>query len=127
MTVEELKDAMLRAQEASYGDGLAKDARHPYMWACKSHYYSPDLHFYNFPYCFGELFGKGLFARYLEKGPGFAEEYNALLRSCGSADVADVAASVGIDLRDPDFWRSSLSVLAGNVDRFVALADARAK
>ena len=43
MSVDELKDAMLRAQDASYGDGLDKDVRHPYMWACKSHYYSSGL------------------------------------------------------------------------------------
>ena len=49
MTVDELKDAMLRAQDATYGDGLDPEKRHPYMWACKSHYYSSGLNFYNFP------------------------------------------------------------------------------
>ncbi len=121
MTVEELKDAMLRAQEMSYGDGLAADVRHPYMWACKSHYYSSGYNFYNFPYAFGLLFGKGVFARYLEKGSAFAEDYCALLRRCGSAKVADVAAGVGIDVRDPDFWRSSLEVIKKDIDEFCAL------
>lgn len=125
MSVEELKDAMLRAQEASYGDGLAKDVRHPDMWACKCHYYSPDLHFYNFPYCFGTLFGKGVFAQYLEKGPSFGQEYNRLLRSCGSAAIADVAASVGIDVHSVDFWRSSLEVIAKDIERFVEMVEKR--
>ena len=122
MSVEELKDAMLRAQEASYGDGLAKDARHPYMWACKSHYYSSGLNFYNFPYAFGLLFGKGVFARWLEKGSAFLPEYNALLRACGSADIAAVAAGVGIDVRSKDFWRSSLEIIRRDIDRFCELA-----
>lgn len=104
MSVEELKDAMLRAQEASYGDGLDKNLRHPYMWACKSHYYSSGLNFYNFPYAFGLLFGKGVFAQYLQKGDAFVPVYNQLLRSCGSDTVANVAASVGIDVRSVDFW-----------------------
>ena len=121
MTVEELKDAMLRAQEASYGDGLSREERHPYMWACKSHYYSSGFNFYNFPYAFGLLFGKGVFARYLEKGSAFAEDYCALLRSCGSAKAADVAAGVGIDVRDPDFWRSSLEVIRKDIDEFCAM------
>ena len=125
MSTEELKDAMLRAQEASYGDGLDKDIRHPYMWACKSHYYSSGLNFYNFPYAFGLLFGKGVFARWLEKGEAFLPEYNALLRSCGSADIADVAASVGIDVRSRDFWRSSLEVIRKDIDRFCELAENR--
>ena len=118
MSVDELKNAMLRAQEASYGDGLDPEIRHPYMWACKCHYYWSGNNFYNFPYAFGLLFGKGVFARYLEKGPAFAEDYCRLLRSCGSAPVADVAASVGIDVRDPAFWRSSLEVIRKDIDEF---------
>ena len=123
MSVEELKDAMLRAQDASYGDGLDPEIRHPYMWACKSHYYYSGYNFYNFPYAFGLLFGKGVFARYLEKGPAFAEDYRLLLRSCGSAPVADVAASIGIDVRDPAFWRSSLEVIKKDIDEFCKLAE----
>ena len=123
MTVDELKDCMLRAQDATYGDGLAKDVRHPYMWACKSHYYSSGLNFYNFPYAFGELFGKGVFAQYLKEGDAFVPKYCQLLRSCGSASIADVAASVGIDVRNPDFWRASLEVIKGEIDRFCALCD----
>ena len=121
MTVDELKDAMLRAQDASYGDGLRKDAKHPYMWACKSHYYYSGYNFYNFPYAFGLLFGKGVFARYLEQGPAFAEDYAKLLRMCGSAKVADVAAGAGIDVRNPDFWRSSLEVIRQDINEFCAL------
>lgn len=124
MTVEELKDAMLRAQEATYGDGLDKNIRHPYMWACKSHYYSSGLNFYNFPYAFGLLFGKGVFAQYLKKGDAFVPDYNRLLRFCGSAPVADVAASVGIDVRSVDFWRSSLEVVKADIDRFCELCNA---
>ncbi len=123
MSVDELKDAMLRAQEASYGDGLAKDVRHPYMWACKSHYYSSDLNFYNFPYAFGLLFGKGVFAQYLRKGEAFVDDYCRLLRYCGSDTVANVAASVGIDVRSVDFWRSSLEVIKQDVDRFCDLCE----
>lgn len=121
MSVEELKDAMLRAQEASYGDGLDKNLRHPYMWACKSHYYSSGLNFYNFPYAFGLLFGKGVFAQYLQKGDAFVPVYNQLLRSCGSDTVANVAASVGIDVRSVEFWRSSLEVIKEDIDTFCKL------
>lgn len=121
MTVDELKDAMLRAQDATYGDGLDKNVRHPYMWACKSHYYSSGLNFYNFPYAFGELFGKGVFAQYLKEGDAFVPKYCQLLRSCGSNDIAGVAASVGIDVRSVNFWRASLEVIRGEIDRFCEL------
>ena len=50
-------------------------------------------------------------------------KYNQLLRSCGSGMIADVAASVGIDVRSVDFWRSSLRVYEKEIDEFIALAD----
>ena len=92
------------------------------MWACKSHYYSSGYNFYNFPYAFGLLFGKGVFARWLEKGESFVPDYCRLLRYCGSAPVADVAASVGIDVRSEDFWCSSLEVIRKDIDEFCRLA-----
>ena len=114
---------MLDAQEAAYGDGLDPDVRHPGMWICKSHYYSVGLHFYNFPYAFGLLFGLGVFRKYQQEGASFMPKYDALLASCGSGKVADVAASVGIDVRSADYWRSALDVIRAEVDEFIRLCD----
>ena len=127
LSVDELKQLMLDAQEQSYGDGLDPAYRHPYMWACKSHYYIPGLGFYNFPYAFGLLFGKGVYARYLEQGAAFVPVYNQLLRSCGSDMVVQVAASVGIDVHSVDFWRSSLKTIQEDISLFVRLADEQLK
>lgn len=123
LSPNELKEIMLDAQEKSYGDGLDPDVRHPYMWACKCHYYYPGLAFYNFPYAFGQLFGAGVYAQYRQEGPSFVPKYNKLLRSCGSGMVADVAKSVGIDVRSVDFWRTSLKVYEQEIEEFIALAD----
>lgn len=121
LSVEELCAAMLDAQDKTYGDGLDKNIRHPYMWACKSHYYSPGLNFYNFPYAFGCLFGKGLFARYLKEGDTFVPVYNQLLRSFGSGSIEEVAASVGLDVTDVNFWRDSLKFIIDEVEAFIKL------
>ncbi len=123
LSVAELKALMLDAQEKSYGDGLDPEIRHPYMWACKSHYYISGLAFYNFPYAFGQLFGTGVYSQYRQEGPAFVDKYCALLRSCGSGMVADVAGSVGIDVRSVDFWRESLNVYVKEIDEFISLAD----
>ncbi|MBR2923566.1 MAG: M3 family oligoendopeptidase [Clostridia bacterium] len=117
----ELNQMMLDAQEAAYGDGLDKDVRHPSMWVNKSHYYNVGLHFYNFPYAFGLLFGLGVFALYQKEGASFLPKYDAMLASCGSGTIAEVAASVGIDVRSVDYWRSALDVVRGEVDEFVKL------
>ncbi len=117
----ELKEIMLDAQKQTYGDGLDENCLHPYMWACKSHYYSTGLHFYNFPYAFGLLFGLGVFARYLEKGEAFLPEYDQLLRATGFGDVRDVAATVDINVADKNFWKSSLAVIEKQIDTLEAL------
>ncbi|MBR3904650.1 MAG: oligoendopeptidase F, partial [Clostridia bacterium] len=72
---------------------------------------------------FGQLFGTGVFALYQQQGAAFVPTYNQLLRSCGSADVADVAASVGIDIRSKAFWENSLNVYKAYIEEFITLAD----
>ena len=123
LDVAELKETMLWAQDQSYGDGLDPAFRHPYMWACKSHYYSPNVHFYNFPYAFGGLFARGLYARYEQEGEAFVPVYCDLLSRFGSDTIANVTASVGIDVTTPDFWRSAVESVLVQVRRFVELAD----
>lgn len=123
LDVDELKETMLWAQEQSYGDGLDPEYRHPYMWACKSHYYSTGVHFYNFPYAFGGLFARGLYARYEKEGEAFVPVYCDLLSRFGSDTIANVTASVSIDVTTPDFWREAVESVLVQVRRFVELAD----
>ena len=118
---EDFQAMMADAQLRAYGDGLDSQSLHPYMWACKSHYYSADLHFYNFPYACGLLFGKGIYARFEHDGADAAARYDELLRQTALGDAQSVARSVGIDLTDPEFWRASLSVIGEAVDQFEAL------
>lgn len=123
LDVDELKETMLWAQEQSYGDGLDPEYRHPYMWACKSHYYSTGVHFYNFPYAFGGLFARGLYARYEKEGEAFVPVYCDLLSRFGSDTISNVTASVGIDVTTPDFWREAVESVLVQVRRFVELAN----
>lgn len=120
-----LKEAMLNAQKEAYGDGLDPEYLHPYMWVCKSHYYSSGLSFYNFPYAFGGLFARGLYARYLEEGEAFLPAYRKLLRATAVSDVEDVAGIAGIDLTQPEFWDKSLAMVAKDIDTFLALGEAK--
>lgn len=120
---DRLCELMLEAQKKAYGDGLDPDCLHPYMWACKSHYYIGGLSFYNFPYAFGGLFARGLYAKYLRDGESFVPLYKKLLRATGTATVEDAALVAGIDLTDREFWRASLRILADEIDEFIALCD----
>ncbi len=119
LSVDELKDAMLEAQKEAYGDGLDPEYLHPYMWVCKPHYYSAGYNFYNFPYAFGLLFAKGLYAMYQEEGESFLPKYDALLKATGNNSIHDVLAIVGVDSHDPDFFRNSLELIKKDIEFFV--------
>lgn len=113
----ELCEAMLDAQQQTYGDGLDEALLHPYMWAVKPHYYS-GRSFYNYPYMFGLLFGLGLYARYEQDPEAFRAGYDDLLASTGLDDAATLANRFGIEIRTEDFWRQSLSIIERDIDRF---------
>jgi pepF/M3 family oligoendopeptidase len=121
LSADDFCAAMLRAQEATYGDGLDPDHLHPYMWAWKPHYYRPTLSFYNYPYAFGLLFGLGLYAVYQERGAAFLPQYDELLASTGEGTPAELAARFGIDLRQPEFWRGSMELIGARVARYLEL------
>jgi pepF/M3 family oligoendopeptidase len=121
LSADDFCEIMLRCQKATYADGLDEKFLHKYMWAWKVHYYIPSFSFYNYPYAFGLLFGTGLYAIYRERGQQFVKDYEDLLASTGEATPAELAARFGIDIRKPDFWRSSLRVIEEQIQRYVKL------
>lgn len=120
--VKALNEMMIKAQKEAYGDGLDSNYLHPYMWACKPHYYDASSNFYNFPYAFGLLFAKGLYAKYLEQGDPFVKDYEQLLSVTGKNSVEDVARTVGIDLTSKEFWQQSLKIITDDIEKFEQLA-----
>ena len=121
LSPERMCELMLDAQRNAYGDGLDENQMHPYMWLCKGHYYSGGLSFYNYPYAFGGLFARGIYAKYLEEGKPFVETYKQMLRATGTSTVEDAAKVCGIDLTDVNFWRAGLASIAMQIDEFCEL------
>ena len=118
----ELCGLMTWAQQETYADGLDADTRHPYMWAVKPHYYSSA--YYNWPYCFGLLFGIGLYAQYRADPDRFRSSYDDLLSSTGLGTAAELAGRFGIDIASVDFWQSSLDVIRARIDDYERLVGA---
>ena len=121
MNADKMCSLMLDAQKKTYGDGLDESFMHPYMWLCKGHYYSGGLSFYNFPYAFGGLFARGLYARYKTQGKPFVETYKKMLRATSVSDVEDCAKIAGVDLTDREFWCEGLKTIAEKIDEFCDL------
>lgn len=118
---DELNQIMLETQKTAYGDGLDPNVLHPYMWVNKSHYYSSDLSFYNFPYAFGGLFARGLYVQYEKEGKDFIPKYQKLLHATTVSSVEDVAAMANIDLTSETFWKESLDTCVKRIDEFLEL------
>lgn len=117
----DLKEIMLDCQKKAYGDGLDPEYMHPYMWVCKSHYYSSGMSFYNFPYTFGNLFAQGLYNLYCEQGDEFIEKYKEMLRLTPVHTIEEDGAMLSIDLTQKDFWANSLKSIADEIEEFCKL------
>lgn len=114
LTADDFCRLMADAQERTYGNGITKE-NHPYMWAVKSHYYIPSFDYYNFPYAFGLLFARGLYARFEKEGPAFAQKYCEILKKTGSLSCEKVCESAGIDITTTAFWNTSLAFFEDEV------------
>jgi pepF/M3 family oligoendopeptidase len=120
---KECQEIMTEAIHIAYGDGLDPENVNRYAWLNKPHYYSAGLSFYNWPYAFGLLFAKGLYAEYLKDKEAFVGQYDELLAATGKMSVEDVAKLANIDVTQKDFWRSSLDLIKENIDLFLELTE----
>jgi pepF/M3 family oligoendopeptidase len=121
LSADDFCDIMLRAQKATFGDGLDENLLQKYMWTWKPHYYSTRISFYNFPYAFGLLFGTGLYAIFQDRGAAFVNDYKNLLASTGEATATDLAQRFGINIRTKKFWADSIAIIAKHVERYCEL------
>ncbi len=121
LSADDFCEIMLQSQKSTYGDGLDARYLHRYMWTWKPHYYSTGFSFYNYPYAFGLLFGLGLYSLYRERGKSFVPEYETLLSRTGEATPAELALKFNIDIRKPEFWRSSLKVIEERIEGYTKL------
>ncbi len=123
MNADRMCELMLAAQKKAYGDGLDENVMHPYMWLCKGHYYSGSLSFYNFPYAFGGLFARGLYAKYKKEGKAFIATYKEMLRKTALTDIEECAKIAGVDLTEKAFWCDGLKTISDEIDEFCELVN----
>jgi Oligoendopeptidase F len=112
VSVSRLKELITETQRRIFGDILEGGGEDPYFWASKLHFYITGLTFYNFPYTFGFLLSRGLFAMFKKEGPDFFPKYEEFLRLTGSDTAENVAKlSIGCNLEQPDFWVEAIRSL----------------
>jgi oligoendopeptidase F len=122
LSVSRLKELMVETQRRILGDVLESGGEDPYFWASKLHFYIAGLTFYNFPYTFGFLLSRGLYAIFEKEGAAFLPRYEELLRIAGSDSAENVVRrTVGQDLENPAFWSDAIRSLEEPLGRLQAL------
>lgn len=122
VAADDITRMMVAAQQEAYANGLA--TYHPHFWAAKLHFFIDDVPFYNFPYTFGYLFSLGIYARAQQHGPGFEDQYIALLRDTASMTTEDLAQKhLGVDLHQADFWQAGIDMVLHDIQTFMQLTE----
>ncbi|NUU63560.1 M3 family oligoendopeptidase [Paenibacillus agri] len=119
LSVQEFNELMLACMSEAYGESIDPDTLHSYMWLGKAGYFMAGNEFLNFPYSFGLLFSKGLYAEYLKRGEDFVDQYRLFLSATSKHNIVDVAAKMSIDVHSVDFWRGALSLIEEDIAEFI--------
>jgi oligoendopeptidase F len=122
LSVDELNELMVNCMKEAYGSSIEADTIHPYMWMNKVGYFMVGNEFLNFPYSFGVLFSKGLYAQYIKSGQTFVEQYDKFLSETSTNNIADVAKTIGIDVHSMDFWKNSIKLIERDIEKFINIA-----
>ena len=122
LSVSRLRELMVQTQKRLFGDVLEEGGEDPLFWASKLHFYITEVTFYNFPYTFGFLLSRGLFARFREEGAAFLPRYEEFLRRTGSDTAENVAReSIGVDLESAEFWIDAIDTMAQPIEQLEVL------
>ena len=120
LSVRALRELMAASWSRWYGDAMSQ--ADDMFWASKLHFSIAEVSFYNYPYLFGYLFSKGVYAQREQRGEAFYPDYVKLLRATGSMSAEDLAREyLQVDLAKPDFWQASVDIARSQVDAFERL------
>ena len=108
----------------AYGDAVNFLPEQSWNWATIPHFLDPRV-FYCYAYSFGMLFVLGLYQKYLDEGKAFIPKYKQILEAGGSQFPVELAASVGLDLTQPEFWQSGFDYLTKLLEEFREIVEER--
>ncbi|MNO37804.1 Oligoendopeptidase F, plasmid [compost metagenome] len=120
LPVQQLNELMIACMKEAYGESIDPDTIHPYMWMNKAGYFMAGYEYMNFPYSFGLLFSKGLYAEYLKQGKDFASKYREFLSDTSKLDIVELAKTMEIDVHSIDFWRGALRLIETDIEAFIS-------
>ncbi|MCK6625086.1 MAG: M3 family oligoendopeptidase [Anaerolineae bacterium] len=113
-TMDELNQHYLGQLQQQFGDAVEVSEDFQAEWICIPHIYHTP--FYCYAYSFGQLLALSLYQQYKEQGQSFTPKLLKILSYGGAASPHHILSEAGIDMADPNFWRSGFKVIEGMID-----------
>lgn len=113
-TLDELNQHYLGQLQQQFGDSVEVNEEFQQEWLAIPHIYHTP--FYCYAYSFGQLLALSLYQQYKEQGQSFVPKLLKILSYGGSASPQHILSEAGIDMADPDFWRSGFKVIERMID-----------
>ena len=109
LSTERVCELWCESQSELFGDSVEMTEGYRMWWSYVPHFINTPGYVY--AYAYGQLLALSVYRRYSEQGEPFVARYLELLAAGGSRSPEELAAIVGIDLADPDFWHSGLRLI----------------
>ncbi len=119
LTREQIGELWQTNIQAMFQDSVEMGEEHANWWMYVNHFIGSP--FYVYAYSFGELLVMALYSMYKREGEAFVPKYVELLKAGGSCSPQELLGRVGIDIRDPEFWRGGMKIVEGLVGDFEKL------
>lgn len=119
-TMDELNQHYLANLTQQFGGSIELSDDFQREWICIPHIYHTP--FYCYAYSFGQLLALSLYQQYKEEGRTFEPKLRQILAYGGAASPQHILSEAGINMADPDFWRSGFKVVERMIDDLAELS-----
>jgi oligoendopeptidase F len=123
LSVDRIAEFWTESQAELFGDSVQMTDDYRMWWSYIPHFINTPGYVY--AYAYGLLLALSVYGRYRDQGESFASTYLELLSAGGSRAPEELAAIVGIDLADPGFWDSGLTLVEEQLTAAETLAASR--
>ena len=120
LTPKEIGHIWLETQTECLGPAFDTNEDYECFWSYIPHFI--HVPFYVYAYSFGQLLSLALFGIYRNQFRGFEQKYMTLLEAGGSRPYNEVLEPFGIDISEPGFWETGLTVIKDYIDQMEELS-----
>jgi oligoendopeptidase F len=120
LSKEQFSAFWIETQKDLYGDSVTLTEEYKIWWCYIPHFlHTPG---YVYAYAFGELLVLALYDSYKSSKNGFSDKYLSLLEAGGSDWPHNLVSTMGLDIKDRNFWSRGLNIFEGMVKEAEELA-----